>query len=168
MCDFEISFLILVVLWSKPWAYLGSTDCIGCCLLRKKVFQFTISLFLNSHVCGSNTITYSAWASIYNMQKFYCTNKWGHDLQTNEKIPREIFRKNVIPGNTEGGSITVQLTSCLIGLESAVWLLTIFFAQQANPNQSNRRSMVQWYIPFSIPGHTLTWLLIAPNPLIIK
>ncbi len=30
------------------------------------------------------------------------------------------------PGNAKGGSITVQLTSCLTGLESAVWLLTIF------------------------------------------
>jgi len=29
-------------------------------------------------------------------------------------------------GNTKGGSITVPLTSCLTGLESAVWLLTIF------------------------------------------
>jgi hypothetical protein len=29
-------------------------------------------------------------------------------------------------GNTKGGSITVQLTSCLTGLESAVWQLTIF------------------------------------------
>jgi hypothetical protein len=30
------------------------------------------------------------------------------------------------PGNTKGGSFTVPLTSCLIGLESAVWQLTIF------------------------------------------
>jgi hypothetical protein len=29
-------------------------------------------------------------------------------------------------GNTKGGSINVPLTSCLIGLESAVWQLTIF------------------------------------------
>jgi hypothetical protein len=29
-------------------------------------------------------------------------------------------------GNTKGGSITVLLTSCLTGLESAVWLLTVF------------------------------------------
>jgi hypothetical protein len=29
-------------------------------------------------------------------------------------------------GNTEGGSITVPLTSCLTGLESAVCKLTIF------------------------------------------
>jgi hypothetical protein len=30
------------------------------------------------------------------------------------------------PGNTKGGSITIPLTSCLTGLESAVWQLTIF------------------------------------------
>jgi hypothetical protein len=30
------------------------------------------------------------------------------------------------PGNTKGGSITVQLTSCLTGLESAISQLTIF------------------------------------------
>jgi hypothetical protein len=29
-------------------------------------------------------------------------------------------------GNTKGGSITVLLTSCLTGLELAVWQLTIF------------------------------------------
>jgi hypothetical protein len=29
-------------------------------------------------------------------------------------------------GNTKGGSITVPLTSCLTGLESAVWQVTIF------------------------------------------
>jgi hypothetical protein len=29
-------------------------------------------------------------------------------------------------GNTKGGSITVPLTSCLTGLEPAVWQLTIF------------------------------------------
>ncbi len=29
-------------------------------------------------------------------------------------------------GNTKGGSITVQLTSCLTGLESAILQLTIF------------------------------------------
>jgi hypothetical protein len=32
----------------------------------------------------------------------------------------------VKPGNTKGGSITVPLTYCLTGLESAVSLLTIF------------------------------------------
>ncbi len=56
-------------------------------------------------------------------------------------------------GITKGGSITVPLTSCLTGLESAVWQLAIFvlFAKQTNPNQSNGG---QWYSdtsPFSIP-----------------
>jgi hypothetical protein len=47
-------------------------------------------------------------------------------------------------GNTKGGSITVLLTSCLTGLDSAVSQMTILFlfAKQTNPNQSNRRSMV--------------------------
>ncbi len=34
--------------------------------------------------------------------------------------------KNIAAGNTKGGSITVLLTSCLTGLESAVWQLTIY------------------------------------------
>jgi hypothetical protein len=40
-------------------------------------------------------------------------------------------------GNTIGGSITVLLTSCLTGLESAVWQQTILFlfAKQTNPSQ---------------------------------
>ncbi len=43
------------------------------------------------------------------------------------------------------GSITVPLTSCLTDLESAVKQLTFMFlfVKQTNPNQSNRRSMVQ-------------------------
>ncbi len=35
-------------------------------------------------------------------------------------------RKKVGAGNTKGGSITVLLTSCFTGLESAQCLLTIF------------------------------------------
>jgi hypothetical protein len=30
------------------------------------------------------------------------------------------------------------------------WQFLFVFAKQANPNQSKRRSMVQWYFPFSI------------------
>jgi hypothetical protein len=36
------------------------------------------------------------------------------------------FLENTRPGNTKGGSITVLLTSCLTGLESAVLILTDF------------------------------------------
>jgi hypothetical protein len=40
--------------------------------------------------------------------------------------PSSNFLFNVCAGNTKGGSITVWLTSCLTGLESAVRLLTSF------------------------------------------
>ncbi len=52
-------------------------------------------------------------------------------------------------GILKGESITVPLTSCLTDLESAVWNCNFLFlfAIQTNPNQSNRRSMVQWYFP---------------------
>ncbi len=53
-------------------------------------------------------------------------------------------RRKKMTGNTKGGSITVPLTSCLTGLESTVMTTdNFFFAKQTNPNQSNRRSMVQ-------------------------
>jgi hypothetical protein len=58
----------------------------------------------------------------------------------------------VYTGNTEGGSITVLLTSGLTGLESAVWQLTIFsfICKKANPNHSNRRSAI--LPPLVFPG----------------
>jgi hypothetical protein len=31
--------------------------------------------------------------------------------------PRQVFKVNIVPGNTKGGSITVLLTSCLTGLD---------------------------------------------------
>jgi len=40
--------------------------------------------------------------------------------------PIQVKRALVASGNTKGGSITVPLTSCLTGLESAVWQLTVF------------------------------------------
>jgi hypothetical protein len=61
----------------------------------------------------------------------------------------------VCPGNTKGGSITVPLTSCLTGLEPAVWQLTIFvlFAEQTNPNQSTGGQHYSDTSPFSIPWY---------------
>ncbi len=40
-----------------------------------------------------------------------------------------LARALIKAGNTKGGCITVPLTSCLTGLESAVWNLTIFVFQ---------------------------------------
>jgi len=57
-----------------------------------------------------------------------------------------------LAGNTKGGSITVTLTSCLVWNQLYDnWQLLFLSAKQTNPNQSNRRSVVQWYFPFSIP-----------------
>jgi len=41
-------------------------------------------------------------------------------------IRQPVLSSNYPTRNTKGGSITVPLTSSLNGLESAVWLLTIF------------------------------------------
>jgi hypothetical protein len=38
----------------------------------------------------------------------------------------QLLKAFAAAGNTKGGSIIVPLTSCLTGLESAVWQLTIF------------------------------------------
>ena len=57
-------------------------------------------------------------------------------------------KKKFWAGNTKGGSVTVLLTSCLTSLESYEnWNFLFLFAKQTNSNQSNRRSMVQWYFP---------------------
>jgi len=61
-----------------------------------------------------------------------------------------------------------------------VWLVWIqlydnrqflfLFAKQTNPNQSNRRSMVQWHFPFSIPWLYLhsPWLYLRLTVLIFE
>ncbi len=59
-----------------------------------------------------------------------------------------------VPGNTKGGSITVQLTSSLTGLESAVWLLTNFCFYLQNRLIQTSQTGGQPYSdtsPFSIP-----------------
>jgi hypothetical protein len=63
------------------------------------------------------------------------------------------YNVNMTPGNTKGGSITVPFTSCLD------WFGLVCFANikqklsvviQLIPNQSNRKSMVQWCFPYSL------------------
>ncbi len=58
------------------------------------------------------------------------------------------------PGNAKGGSITVLLTSCLTGLESAVWHLTSFCFHLQNRLIQTSQTGGQQYSdtsPFSIP-----------------
>jgi hypothetical protein len=62
------------------------------------------------------------------------TGIWDHRHEMNRPLIGQVHRLNhffwvgfmVSAGNTEGGSMTVPLTPCLTGLESAVWQLTIF------------------------------------------
>jgi hypothetical protein len=57
-------------------------------------------------------------------------------------------------GILKGGSTTVPLTSCLTGLESAVWQLTIFVFYLQNRLIQTSQTGGQWYSdtsPFSIP-----------------
>ncbi len=58
------------------------------------------------------------------------------------------------PGNTKGGSMTVPLISCLNGLESAVWQLTIFvFIWKTDLSKPVKQEVNSTVIfpPFSIP-----------------
>ncbi len=60
----------------------------------------------------------------------------------------------MLAGNTEGGTITVLLTSCLTGFESAVWQLTIFAFICKNRLIETSQTGGQRYSdtsPFSIP-----------------
>jgi hypothetical protein len=75
-----------------------------------------------------------------------------HKLKFNKPASRcSTNQPQQSPGNTKGGSITVQLTSCLTGLENLLydnWKFLFLFANQTNPNQSNRRSTVRRNFPF--------------------
>ncbi len=69
------------------------------------------------------------------------------------------------PGNTKGGSITVPLTSCYTGLESAVWQQTIFVFYLKNTQIQTSQTGGQRYSdpsPFSITcTNTLAYLATA-------
>jgi hypothetical protein len=60
-------------------------------------------------------------------------------------------------GNTKGESITVSLSLVWLVWNQLYgnWQFLFLFAEQTNPNQSNRRPMIQWS-PFSIP-----WLMLS-------
>jgi hypothetical protein len=69
--------------------------------------------------------------------------------------------------NTKGGSITVPLTSCLTGLESAVWQLTIFCCYLQNRLIQTSQTGGQWYSdtsPFSIPWKQPRMVPKSPPP----
>ncbi len=81
-------------------------------------------------ISSGNEIFLSIWQNFFSSSLLLLQNKL-------ERLPIEskfilikilctTHQASLAPGNTKGGSITVLLTSCLTGLESAVWQLTIF------------------------------------------
>jgi len=76
----------------------------------------------------------------------------------------------VQPGNTKGGSITVPLTSCLTGLESAVGLLTIFvFICKTDYSKPVKQEVNSTVIlpPLVFPGTTNHHLFSSSNFMLI-
>jgi hypothetical protein len=98
------------------------------------------------------------WDNLDRLQKF-ALEKHSPILISSSQItfrplrstPTHPFNSKVLdlPGNTKGGRITVQLTSCLTGLDWPVLQIKqkLSLVIQLNPNQSNRRSTVQEYFP---------------------
>jgi hypothetical protein len=77
---------------------------------------------------GTNTL---GWAKILINELKYFTINWifcknYFILLAAEFLLNYLLKRHLKAGNTKGGSITVPLTSCLTGLDSAVWQLTIF------------------------------------------
>ncbi len=73
-------------------------------------------------------ICHSTLASVYhcNINIIITHAEWLTEWGTLWARPHSSFSQSMDkPGNTKGGSITVLSTSCLTGLESAVWQLTI-------------------------------------------
>ncbi len=68
-----------------------------------------------------------------------------------------MLRLTAIPGNTKGGRINVLLTSCLTGLESVVWQLTIFvFICETDKFKPVKQEVNSTVIlpPLVFPGYT--------------
>ncbi len=104
-------------------------------LLSVCTFIFNIELFRSSRWC---CIIGQEW----NRFRLGRSAEYKHYAMHTNHTLLNLFhnRPNDVTGNTKGGSITVPLTSFLIGLELAVWQLKILFlfAKQTNPNQSKK------------------------------
>ncbi len=92
------------------------------CLVKKfKIFSLLIAADLNYLVHGF-------WIFSQKRQEKFLWNSCAIIFRTFINTFLRMYGEcspNVWAGNTKGGSITVPLISCLNGLESAVWQLTI-------------------------------------------
>ncbi len=76
-----------------------------------------------------------------------------------KNIHRIITRPRVRPGNTRGGSITVQLTSCLTGLDESVLQIKTKIVSSHTADSKPVKQEVNGTVilpPSVFPGSTLT------------
>jgi hypothetical protein len=104
----------------------------------------------------------ATWPSRANIRltwnNFLVTNALAYYPATEVTQKFSIISSKPEPGNTKGGSIIVQLTSCLTGLESAVWLQTNFCFYLQNRLIQTSHTGGQQYSdtsPFRIPWFRL-------------
>jgi hypothetical protein len=109
---------------------------------------------------GDNKILYMFW-NFYWVKNPRLTTKFDIRKKISTDLASVEFYRMFNAGNPKGGSINVPLTSCVTGLESAVWQLT-FFLQNRLIQTSQKGG--QWYSdtsPFSIPWFNGSSALLA-------
>ncbi len=79
-------------------------------------------------------------------------------LDQDKRLAPKHLKSKGITGNPKGGSITVQLTSCFTGLESAVWQLTIFaFICKTGWSQQVKQEVNSTVILYSLGISLMIW-----------
>ncbi len=98
--------------WSRSTKANGREPktCLG------RVFNYKLDCFedvYKTHVCGCTSMSVVENSA---------------QVSSCAKVCPWFYYNIYLARNTKGGSITAPLTSCLTGLESAVWLLTIWYS----------------------------------------
>ncbi len=102
-----------------------------------------VSLSVSMIACTrsfNNSWRKKAWVFYINTKKYF--------YQYNEDLDNPLCSK---AGNTKGGSTLYHWPPVWLVWDQLYdnWQFLFLFAKQTNPNQSNRRSTVQWYFPLS-------------------
>ena len=122
------------------------------------ILDFRERIAINDQLISKEAVISFCQKIQKSFRKKFCSKSWKDGATTFRwmTFSRTTFRKVtfVKSGYTKGGSITVLLTSCLTGLESAVWQLAIFCFYLQNRLIQTSQTGGQWYSdtsPFSIP-----------------
>ncbi len=102
-----------------------------------------------------NSCNVTLWlcGPIYNWRLVYIARATRQNLEMISSLlrrprwPREAVMWLSLQGILKGEVSLYHWPPVWLVFLSAVWQKTFFYAKQTNPNQSNGRSMVQWYLP---------------------